>query len=98
MRYDTPIYFRHIEPGKYNANTGNYGEDTITEVKVDASVTDTTTQMLNMVYGTFKQGSKTVRLLRPYTKAFKNIRIGELVYKVDFYRNNKVFVVSEVKG
>lgn len=96
MRYDTPIYFQQIEQGKYNANTGNYGEDTITEVMKDASVTDTTTQMLNMVYGTLKQGSLTVRLQRPYAEAFKSIRVGDTTYKVDFTRKNKVFVVSEV--
>jgi hypothetical protein len=39
MRYDTPIYFQRIT-NTYNANSGNY-EDTATEYKKYANVTDT---------------------------------------------------------
>ena len=29
MRYDTPVYFQEITPGKYDPETGDYKEDTI---------------------------------------------------------------------
>lgn len=96
MRYDTPIFFQRIQPGAYNAITGNYGEDTTSEAKQYASVTDTGTETLHLIYGSIKQGSLTVRLQRPYTEPFDSIRIGEKVYKVDLARKSKSFVVSEV--
>lgn len=97
MRYDTPIFFRRIVPGEYNATTGNYGEDTTTEEKRYASVTDTGASVLNLVYGAIKQGCLTIRLQRPYFEPFDNIRIGEKIYNVDFARRGKSFVVSEVQ-
>lgn len=97
MRYDKPIFFQHTEPGEYNPITGDYGDDTISEAKRYASVTDTGTEMLQLVYGAIKQGSFTIRLQQPYTKPFDQIRMGEKCYKVDFARKSKCFVVSEVQ-
>ena len=100
MRFDTPIYFQTVKPGEYDASTGDYGEDATTEEMRLASVTDSTTETLTMVYGGIKQGSKTVRLQNRYAKPFDQIRIGEKVYKVDRERKLRVkhtFVVSEVQ-
>lgn len=97
MRYDTPVFFQTVKPGAFDTNTHNYGEDSITEEKRYASVTDTGTQLLTMVYDKIREGSKTIRLQRPYTKPFNRIRIGEKVYSVDFERHCKNFVVSEVQ-
>lgn len=97
MRYDKPIFFQRITPGEYNAITGNYGEDTLVEEKRYASVTDTGTQMLIFVYGSIKQGSLTIRLQRPYTVPFDNIRVDDKVYRVDLERHQKNFIVSEVQ-
>ena len=100
MRYDTPIYFRRITPGEYNAKTGNYANDFIAEVKVYANVTDTGTETLRLIYGQLKQGSKVIRLQNSYDYVFDSIRIGDDVYKVDFMRKLKpktVFIVSEVQ-
>nr|DAE07512.1 MAG TPA: hypothetical protein [Siphoviridae sp. ct0zh2]DAZ22451.1 MAG TPA: hypothetical protein [Caudoviricetes sp.] len=55
---------------------------------------------MNLVYGSIKQGSKTVRLQTQYRKPFDRIRIGEILYRVDFerkLRTKHVFVVSEVQ-
>lgn len=101
MRFATPIYFQRIVPGEYDASTGNYGADTITEDLRRASVTDTGTATLNLVYGGLKQGSKVVRLQRHYNKPFDRIRIGDRVYRVDLARGLRLkhtFVVSEVQG
>ena len=95
MRYDKPIYFQSIQQGEYNAATGNYGDDSITEEKRYADVTDTGTETLKLVYGSIKQGSLTIRLQRPYMEAFDKIRVGEKTYSVDFERRKKYFVVSE---
>ena len=97
MRYDTPIFFQSVQSGEYNTTTHNYGDDQITEEKRYASVSDTGEQTLKLLYGKIKQGSKTIRLQRPYTKAFDKIRINEKVYSVDFSRKLKSFVVSEVQ-
>ena len=97
MRYDTPIFFQSVTEGEYNATTGNYADDTVTEVKKYASVTDTGTQTMMLIYGAIKQGSKTIRLQRHYTAPFDSIRIGDKVYKVDrekTHRNAHIFVVS----
>ena len=100
MRCDTPVYFQAVKKGEYDPDTGNYAEDTVTEDKVFASVTNSTTETLNLVYGSIKQGSYTVRLQNIYKKPFDRIRIGEKTYKVDFSRELKLkhtFVVSEVQ-
>lgn len=100
MRFDTPIYFLHIGPGEYNETTGNYEESEPTETKCYANVTDSGVEMLNLVYGELRQGSKVIRLLQAYNESFQYIRIGEKRYKVDFtrkLRNKQTFVVSEVQ-
>lgn len=96
MRYDTPIYLQRITSA-YNADTGNY-DDIVAEDMLRARVTDSGDNTLNLVYGTLKQGSKTVLLQRAYLLPFDRIRIGEKVYTVDFSRKKKTFVVSEVQS
>lgn len=100
MRYDKPIYFQKVLSGEYDANTGDYGADSVEETREYASIMDTGTETMNVVYGTLKQGSKTVQLLRPHTKPFDFIRIGNRRYQVDFSRETstkQIFVVSEVQ-
>ena len=100
MRYDTPIYFQQIKAGAFNENTGDYAADMVTEVVKYASVTDSSTQTINLVYGELKQGSKTIRLLNHFNLPFNRIRISDKVYRVDMQRKlrtKQVFVVSEVQ-
>lgn len=100
MRFDTPIYFQTVKKGEYDPETGNYAEDTVTEDKVFASVTDSRAETLNLVYGEIKQGCFTVRLQNIYRKPFDRIRIGEKFYRVDFSRRLRlkhIFVISEVQ-
>ena len=99
MRFDTPVYFQRIERGPYDPTTGNYGPDTPVEDMRRASVTDSTTQTLQLVYGELKQGSLTVRIQSHYTEPFDRIRIGDKLYHVDMsrkLRSKQTFVVSEV--
>lgn len=96
MRFDTPVYFQRITAGEYDKNTGNYGEDTITEEKRFASVTDTGNSTLSLLYGEIREGSMIARIQRPYNEPFDRIRIGEKVYRCDLCRRKKVFIVSEV--
>lgn len=97
MRYDTQVFFRRFVKDTYNPDTGDYIESPPIEVMRYASVTDTGTETLNLIYGNIKQGSKTIRLQRGYVEPFNEVRIGEKTYRVDFSRWNKVFVVSEVQ-
>ncbi len=99
MRYDTPIYFQLVIPGEYNAETGNYSAETVFEEKQYASVTDSGTDTMMLVYGALKQGSKTIRLQRHYNPVFSRIRIGDSLYTVDrvkMHRNAHILVVSGV--
>ena len=100
MRADKPIYFQKVTPGELNTSTGDYGEDTIVESMKYASVTDTGTDMLTLLYGKIKHNAKTVRLQKHYNGVFDYIRIDEKRYKVDFERKlmvKHIFVVSEVQ-
>ncbi len=100
MRFDTPIFFQSVTPGKYDSSTGNYEPDTPAEDERWASVTDSSTKTMQMVYGEFKQGCLTVRLQNIYRKPFDKIRIGDKCYREDFsrkLRTKHIFVVSEVK-
>lgn len=101
MRYDTPVYFQHIERGAYDANTGNYEPDTVTETMRFASVTDTGMETVKLIYGAIRQGSCTVRIQTAYNAPFDYIRIGEKRYQVDMTRRHRVkqsYIVSEVQN
>ncbi len=100
MRYDTAVYFQKITPGAYDQHSGNYGDDTMEETLRYASVMDTGTDMLKLVYDGPKQGSLTIQLQNHYTKPFDRIRVGEKAYRVDLsrkLRTKHTFVVSEVQ-
>ncbi len=100
MRFDTPIYFQKIINGTYDEDTGNYNSDTVTETKKYASVTNSGTDTLNLIYGELKQGSLTIRIQNHYDEPFDRIRINEKIYKVDMARrllSKHIFIVSEVQ-
>lgn len=100
MRYDTPIFFRTVTPGDYDELTGNYGDDEVSETMVMASVMDTQTETMKLVYGDIRQGSLTLTIQNHFDQTFDNIRIGDKVYRVDRTRRLRVkqsFIVSEVQ-
>ncbi len=100
MRFDKPIYMQYITAGNYDVNTGDYKDDIVIETKVYASITDTTTETLNLAYGELKQGSLTIRLQNHFDGLFSRIRIDNKIYRVDYerkLRTKHVFVVSEVQ-
>lgn len=98
MRFDKEVYFESVQ-SVFDENTGNY-TDSVTEVKQYASVTDSGTQTMLLVYGKIKQGSLTIRLQNHFNEPFDRIRIGEKHYSVDMMRTlcrMQVFIVSEVQ-
>ena len=100
MRFDTPIYFQSYPPTAYDETTGDYVEVHPDEVMRYADVTDTRTDVLQIVYGDLRQGSKTIRIQNSYTDEFDRIRIGDKRYRVDYsrtLRTKETFVVSEVQ-
>jgi len=100
MRYDTPIFFRTVTPGDYDESTGNYGDDEVSETMVMASVMDTQTETMKLVYGDIRQGSLTLTTQNHFDQTFDNIRIGDKVYRVDRTRRLRVkqsFIVSEAQ-
>lgn len=97
MRYDKPVFFQCVQPGEYDKYTGDYSADTVVEVLKRASVTDSGTETLRLIYGEIRQGVKVIRLQRPYKGMFNRIRIGKKIYNVDLSRCDQIFVVSEVQ-
>lgn len=86
--------------GEYDAGTGDYVDDTVVETLRYASVMDTRTETMRLVYGEIRQGSLTVHIQNHYSDAFDRIRIGGKVYSVDYRRRLRVkesFVLSEVQ-
>ena len=101
MRFDTPVYFQRVISGDYDATTGDYGPDVVHETQVYASVTNTGTAKLNLVYGALKQDSLTVRLQNHYNMPYDRLRIGNALYNVDMsrkLRNKHTFIVSSNGG
>lgn len=99
MRYDTPVYFQLIKQGVYDPKTGDYADDEPVETKIFADVTDTGSDVKQILYGDIKRNSKTIRLQQHYKKTYNRIRIGSKQYGVDFereLRTKHVLVVSEV--
>ena len=99
MRYDTPVFMQMITSGEYDTNTGDYEDEHVSETELMASVMDTGTETMQLVYGRLKQGSLTVHLQNHYHDPFDRIRIGKKIYTVDMsrrLRTKQSFVVSEV--
>lgn len=99
MRFDKEVYF-YTEKSDYNAKTGDYDRLKPSEVPRMASVNQTETAMIRMVYDSIPQESLTVRLQNKYEKPFDYIRIGEKLYKVDKridLHTKQAFIVSEVQ-
>jgi len=100
MRYDTPVYIRQAVRGAYDASTGDYGDDTVTETEVYASVMSTGADTLRLVYGELREGSLTIQFQNRQEASFDRVRVGDTVYAVDFVRNlrtKQTLIVSEVK-
>lgn len=99
MRYDTPIYFQKVTQGEYDSTTGDYEEDTVQEACVMASVIDTQTETMKIVYGTIRQGSKSIHIQNHYDSSYDLIRIKDKIYQTDYsrkLRNKQTFIVHEV--
>lgn len=100
MRFDIPIYFQKNTHGKYNEQTGNYEDGLPVETLRYASVSDTGSDTLSIVYGKLHPGSLIIRLQNHYNAEFDAIRIGSKIYQVDRprkLRTKQTFVVSEVQ-
>lgn len=110
MRCDTKIYFvtdaqKELVTNPAAANYGEYEAGEPVEIERYADVTDTQTQMQQVVYGSLREGSRTVRLNEQYHAPFDHIRIvdrdtGRLaLYDVDakrVLRRRTTFVCHEV--
>lgn len=100
MRYDRKIELIRVSPGTFNEKTANYEGSTETRTPLYASVMDTRTEMVKLVYGTLRQGSLTIQLQNPVDQAFDWIEMDGRRYKVDFRRHlrtKETFIVTEVQ-
>ena len=96
MRYDRKVYFVKRIPGNYDPKTGNY-TDKEHVFPVWASVMDTGTDMLSLLYDRIPQGSKTLHVIGRW-KQPDLIRIDDKTYKIDLtrkLRTKQTFIVSE---
>lgn len=110
MRCDTKVYFvtdgkRTLVTDPAESNYGNYVMEDPVEVERIADVTDTQTNTQQIIYGSLREGSRTVRLNEPYREPFDHIRIvdrdtGEsALYDVDskrILRRRSTFICHEV--
>lgn len=99
MRYDTPVYFQTLTK-IYNTQTGDYTTEVTTEVCRYASVVGTNIDVMRLVYGAIRQGSKTITLQTHFEEPFDRIRIGSVLYNADVfipYRVKQALVVSEIQ-
>ena len=99
MRYDTTVYFQRAGTRTYNPETGKYERGDPVETSRLASVMDTQTETMNLVYGEIRQGSRTIHVQNRYDGPLERVRIGEQLYRVDFRREfgtKQSFVLSEV--
>ena len=100
MRYDATVQFVKRGPDYLDENTGNYEEFQPIKDPKKASIMDTTTDTLLLVYGAIRQGSYTIQLQNHYKKPFDYIEVDGRKYSVDYrrrLRRKEVFVVSEVQ-
>lgn len=100
MRFDRKICLVRQIPGQFNPKTGNYDNDRPEHFDLYASVMDTRTQMLTLVYGRLVQGSLTITFQNHIQKSFDWIELGGRRYKVDWRRRLQIkeaMVVSEVQ-
>lgn len=99
MRYDHEVYFCRNGDSTYNEETGDYTESEPTKVKRYASISPTSDEKVQIVYGRMVQGSLTIQLQNRYPDPFDYILIDGKKYHVDSrkkLRVKDVFVVSEV--
>ena len=100
MRYDKLIYFVTVSGATYDTATGDYTDGTPVKVPVHASIMDTNTETLRLVYGEIRQGSYTVQIQNHYTAPFDFIEINGKKFSVDYRRHLRLkdtFIVSEVQ-
>ena len=100
MRYNDRITFVTDGESSYDNNTGNYVEGNPIEVTVPASVMDTRTQTMMLVYGEIRQGSLTIQIQGRHDDPFDRIMVDGKPYRVDYRRRlgaKEVFIVSGVQ-
>lgn len=100
MRYDKLIQFVTTSGQVYDETTGDYTDGTPVKCPVMASVMDTNTETLRLVYGEIRQGSYTIQLQNHYTQPFDYIELNGRKYSVDYrrhLRHKDTFIVSEVQ-
>ena len=100
MRYDTPIYFISEGDSIYDVSTGDYIKGEPVKIPQYASVNDTTTESMTLIYGKLKQGSLTIQLQNHYNDSFSWIEVAGKRYAVDRsrkLRTKHTFIVSEVQ-
>lgn len=100
MRYDKLIQFVTTSGQTYDETTGDYTDGTPVKFPVMASVMDTNTETLRLVYGEIRQGSYTIQLQNHYPGTFDYIEYDGKKYSIDFrrhLRHKDTFIVSEVQ-
>lgn len=99
MRYDQCVYFVKDGEATYDQTTGNYIDAEPVKTPCMASVMDTSTETMRLIYGEIRQGSLTIHLQNHYEAAFNRIEYRGKAYAVDLHRRLRVkdtYIVSEV--
>lgn len=100
MRYNDRIAFVKNGESSYDVTTGNYIEDAPAKTIIPASVMDSRTQTMMLVYGEIRQGSLTIHIQNIYSDPFDRIEFNGKKYRVDYRRRlgtKETYIVSEVQ-
>ncbi|WP_018659907.1 hypothetical protein [Allofustis seminis] len=98
MRADQKIEMVKESKPQFNPNTGNYDESSETVFEVWASVSDTSEEQMQFLYGNLKRGSYIIRVHDRIGYEFDFIRMNDRKYQVDNKRELRrftTFYVSE---
>lgn len=100
MRYDRKVWLVDEAEPEYDETTGDYADGAIERYYRDANVSDTGTEVMNMLYGKIKQGALTVRVQNGVESPYQYIEVDTVgnKYRIDRvkrHRNELVLFVSE---
>lgn len=100
MRYDKTIYFVTAGAKSYDESTGDYSRAEPTREPCPASVMDTRTETMTLIYGKIRQGSLTIHIRNHHGMDFDWIEYDGKKYSVDYVRHLRTkdsYIVSEVQ-
>lgn len=101
MRYATPIYLMDVTKGVYNAQTGNYTDDIISEKLEWCSIPQDLSSKLRLEQAEVYDGTVTIHMQHAIPAGIERVRIGDTVYSIEQRKERlltkKSYILREVQ-